>query len=344
MRNCFLILIIFALFSCKSNNNAHTERYIMPVFKQKLSVTPKYINKDKPLRDIYSMHIHKDYLLLRSFADNNLIQLFNKNNGDYIAGIAPRGRGPGEYTMTVNIFFLGDTLCLFDRRNLEVNFYDSNFISNNIPYNQITLEGASGFFHIVPYKQGFITVPTKDTRFIIHDKTGTPIGKYTHYPSFEAINDSSIVREALFTGSDAIDIKPDHTKLVSATFAGAIIEIFSLNGNTISLNKEIRLLPPTFLKLKNNRYRASNESYVGFWNIQSTQEYIYLIFSGKTINDFKKSPLGDYIYVYDWDGNPIKSYKINGGVNRFAVDEAQQRIYFVTFGQDGNEIIGYFSL
>lgn len=339
-----ILLLTFVLVSCKSKDSANSETYTMPVFKQELSVTPKYIKKDKSLAQILYMQVYKDNLLFKSSDDNNLVQVFNKNTGKYVAGIAPRGRGPGEYPMTVSFFFLGDTLCVYDRQQLVVNYYDRDFIANKIPFKQIQIEGANGYLQIVPYKQGFITVPTKGNRFIIQNETGEQIGKYTHYPNFNAINDSSIVREALFTGSHEIDIKPDHTKLVSATFAGAIIEIFSLNGNKISIDKEIRLLPPTLLKRKDNSYTTSNESYIGFWNIKTTNDYIYLIFSGKTLQEHKKHRCGDYIYVYDWDGNPIKSYKINGGVYRFAVDENQQKIYFITYDQEGDEILGSFSL
>ncbi|MGE0092734.1 MAG: BF3164 family lipoprotein [Bacteroidales bacterium] len=344
MKKSLILLFSLLLISCNSKDSADSETYTMPVFKQELSVTPKYIHKDKPLAQIFYMQVYKDYLLFKSSDENNLVQLFNKNTGEYVAGIAPRGRGAGEYPMTVDFFFLGDTLCVYDRQQLVVNYYESDFVGNRIPFKRIQIEGANGFLQIVPYKRGFITVPTKGVRFIIQDETGKQIGKYTHYPNFNAINDSSIVRNALFTGSHEVDIKPDHTKLVSATFAGAIIEIFSLSGNKINLDKEIRLLPPTLLKRKDNSYTTSDESFVGFWNIHTTDDYIYLIFSGKTLKDHKKHRCGDFIYVYDWEGNPIKSYKINGGIYRFTIDEAQQRIFLITYDQDGDEIIGYFNL
>ncbi|KAF5045841.1 TolB-like 6-blade propeller-like protein [anaerobic digester metagenome] len=348
MRKTLIILIFaFALFSCKSKESGDSERYIMPEFKQKLSVTPKYINyvnKDRNFMDIYFMLVKDDYLLLKSADETNLIQVFNKNTGAYLTGIAPMGRGPGEYPMTVSFFFLDDTLCIYDRRQLIVNYYDKDFINKRIPFKRIKLEGANGFIQIVPYRHGFITAPLTYTRFIIQDKTGIQIGQYAQYPKFKAIDDSVAIRETLFLEKNEIDIKPDHTKLVSATLAGAIIEIFSLNGDRISLNKEIRLLPPTLLRRKDNTYTTSNESYMGFWNIKTTDDYIYMIFSGKKFKDHKKNNTGNYIYVYDWEGNPVKSFQINGGVYRFALDEDEQRIYLINFDKDGNERIGYFDL
>jgi len=345
MIKCPTILIFsFVLFSCKSSDNTYSEKYTMPEFKHTESVTPKYIEIDKPFSFVFYMQVYKDYLLLDSQDENNLIQIFNKNTGKYVTGIAPKGRGPGEYPMTVSFFFLGDTLCIYDRQQCVVNYYDSDFINNRIPFKQIQIEGANGFFQVVPYKQGFISVPTIEIRYIVQDSAGKQIGKYTHYPNFKGINDSSIVRKAIYRGSQEINIKPDHTKLVSATFAGAIIEIFSLEENEISLDKEVRLLPPTILKRKDNSYTTSNESYVGFWNIKTTEKYIYMIFSGKTLKEHKKRPCGNYIYVYDWDGNPVKSYIINGGVYRFAIDKIQNRIYLITYGLDGEEKFGYFNL
>jgi hypothetical protein len=53
---------------------------------------------------------------------------------------------------------------------------------------------------------------------------------------------------------------------------------------------------------------------------------------------------GKYVYVFDWDGKPVKSYNLNKDITRLAIDEISQRAYVVTKGQDSTEVFGYFEL
>ncbi len=336
-----LFTYIIILISCTSSTQ---EKYSEPKFKNIVTVSPVIINTTKPAGEIRDIQVHKNYLLYKSFDGSNLIQVFNKTNGDFVAGLAPSGRGPGEYSMTVSFYFIGDTLCIYDRKLCIMNYYRNDFLTNFTPFKKTKLRGVNGFFQVVPYKGGFISIPTIKSRFMVQDSLGNLINIYSHYPVFNKIKDSSILKKVLYTGRHEINIKPDCTKLVSATFMGAIIEIFTLNGNKISPYKEIRILPPTFLFKNNNDVTMSDNSYVGFWNVKTTEKYIYTIFYGGKLKDFKKTRNGNYIYVFDWEGRPVKKYIVNGGVNRFAIDEKNNRAYIIRKNLEGEDKLAYFDL
>ncbi len=337
----YLILFIS---SCANKNSDDGYSFSMPEFKSTKVVTPTYISIDSALSDTYFMHVNDKYVFFESYIRDNGIQLYDKQNGKYVTSIAPLGRGPGEYPMTVDLMFIGDTLCIYDRRQCIINYYNKDFLTNRLPIKKTKLMGANGYFRVVPTNSGFITIPTRGSRFISHNKNGEYIESFSRFPIIKGIEDTTILHDAIYGGTYNIAIKPDYTKLVTATFRGAMIEIFSINNNKLSLNKEVRLLPPILLHKKDNRYTASNECSIGFWNIKTTDKYIYMIFSGKKLKEHKKRPTADYIHVYDWNGAPVKSYRVAGGLTRFALDEKQERIYILTLDKNDNEIIGYFDI
>ena len=59
------------------------------------------------------------------------------------------------------------------------------------------------------------------------------------------------------------------------------------------------------------------------------KRYLYLLFMGCTYNEMKaKDDKGSYLEVFDFDGNPIARYELQGGRPRyFAVDEETFTLY-----------------
>jgi len=71
-----------------------------------------------------------------------------------------------------------------------------------------------------------------------------------------------------------------------------------------------------------------------------TDKYIYLLpFSYSTKNNYKGYPNGysDFLYVYDWDGNFIQSYKLDKPIATFVVDESNSFIIAITTNNETGE-------
>ena len=73
----------------------------------------------------------------------------------------------------------------------------------------------------------------------------------------------------------------------------------------------------------------------GFVRGQVTAQYIYLLYSGNTM-DTPQKYFGNKIYVYDWGGNPIKKIQLKNYVQYFTVSKDDKKIYFLL--NDGKTI------
>ena len=199
-----------------------------------------------------------------------------------------------------------------------------------------------------PFKDKYLIEKTPvqgNPRFSIFDSDGEVEFEYTRYPDFSSIgyDDPNIVGR-MFFGRSRISIKPDNTKFVITMGGGAMLEIFSLAGDTISLIKEKRFYPPKYeLTNKIANPIASLPGMVpGFLYVCATDSYIYASFSDKLQG--VSGTTDHYLYVFDWEGNPVKSYKIAGGLRCFDVDVENKRVYFAKSDAEKGELFGYFDI
>ena len=74
--------------------------------------------------------------------------------------------------------------------------------------------------------------------------------------------------------------------------------------------------------------------------------YCYMLFSGKTNEEIgdNRSGDGNYIIVFDWDGNHIRTFQSDYAIDFFYVDEDNNLIYAIVRGDDGERNVAKFRL
>ncbi len=79
-----------------------------------------------------------------------------------------------------------------------------------------------------------------------------------------------------------------------------------------------------------------------YWRAYATDDYVYFYYIGKKPEDImrERKEAGEsynpYMWIeqYDWNGNPVKRYKILGQSGIFAVDEKTGKLYVASFYDD----------
>ncbi len=339
------IVIIFTALSCQSNRDPLS--FSPPVFKEQKSVNIIDIKIDKLLYNILNLDIIEDKIVATAFDGTNAVSIFDKNNGKLINSVMPVGRGPGEYTshhLLLNAS--GDSVYVYDLQNRSVSTYASEeFIKRSLPNRVVMLDKSNMYLNATPLTDGkYLSFPIKGARFANHEADGKLISSYNKYPSFKEITDTLSIHY-MYRGLEKTDVKPDGSKFVSTNSLGSILEIFSIKDDLITLEKEQRFYAPKITINDTKRVVVQPDCLIGLMDLKTTDQYIYAIFSGKQnkeINGNKVS--GKYVYVFDWNGKPVKSYNLNKDITKLAIDEASQRAYVVTKDQDSTEVFGYFGL
>ena len=81
----------------------------------------------------------------------------------------------------------------------------------------------------------------------------------------------------------------------------------------------------------------------GFTHLCTTSQHVYALYSGKYIKDYPGPDVafGDQVFVFDWEGNPVVSYRLDREVVTIFVDEAGEKLYAGTEVANGIDIVVY---
>ncbi|TAJ08600.1 hypothetical protein DMA11_21285 [Marinilabiliaceae bacterium JC017] len=150
----------------------------------------------------------------------------------------------------------------------------------------------------------------------------------------------SIFLKKQFTQSD-MRVKPDRSKLVLAYHFFDLIEIYSKDGTLIKAVKGPMDISPDYRLVEGDgetHMLVTDDTKICFCNIFTTDKYIYASFSG---NSYESESLDGWqcenLFVYDWEGEPVKRFKLNHLIHSFCVDEESGFIY--SYSLDTGELI-----
>ncbi|MGE6218805.1 BF3164 family lipoprotein [Nubsella zeaxanthinifaciens] len=131
-------------------------------------------------------------------------------------------------------------------------------------------------------------------------------------------------------------LQPQHKMLVSAARFTDKVEIFDLNFFTSKIISGPENYAPEFDGVKfNDSYftiQRNKNTRFSFVNGCVTDSYIYLLYSGNN-HMSKHKDYGKTIFVYDWNGKPVKKITLPSYISCFAVnDDREAYIYDVNDG------------
>lgn len=85
----------------------------------------------------------------------------------------------------------------------------------------------------------------------------------------------------------------------------------------------------------NDRIQLDDNCLLGYKSSYATDKYCYMLYSGKTYaeNDHRVS-WGENIFVFEWNGDFVKSFRLNHEILTFAVDETNEVIYGIVLHEE----------
>ncbi|WP_425338201.1 BF3164 family lipoprotein [Tamlana crocina] len=248
----------------------------------------------------------------------------NKFSNPYLS----KGRGPSEIIYMANISLYDNYLGINDARGKKIVILDkNNAILGNSESELITYSFKKNqfYFAILTDDLQCITTGNGTSKFkiqIIDLQTGEIIRDLGKLKSNPNDMPTHIIAQA---GLTYPLLKPTRDKLALAYYHTDIIEIFDLNTEkSTSLQG-----PETFnsdFRIYNNNWLPNDKTKFAFVSGTKTNKYIYLLYSGKNAND-KKWNQGNYIFVFDWNLNPIKKIILDKEVSQISISEDDKTLY-----------------
>lgn len=341
MRILSLFAISLFIWSCKKQNtiiiNDNIETFSQFPKEEKIKlknlVEFKFGNPKKMIS------LDSSSLTIANNVSGQEYHLYNYSfhNHNFSKPYLAKGRGPGEMLSMRNMGFYDNYLWLNDfsgqkmilinkRKAFSVNsssdyieysfrnrFYGINFTDN--------LKCIATGSETSKFKIQLIDLPT--------GKIMDEFGELNHYPKDLPLH---IITKASLTESL---LKPTKDKLVLAYKLTDVVEIFNLNSKkSISIQGSEKF--DLDFMVRNNQWFENDKTRVAFIGGATTNKNIYLLYSGKKFND-EKAFNGKYIYVYDWNLNPIKKIVLDKEVSQICISEDGKTIY--SFNEETGYIV-----
>jgi hypothetical protein len=133
-----------------------------------------------------------------------------------------------------------------------------------------------------------------------------------------------------------IFLKPSEEKIVTCAKHTDEIKIYDRQTRHRLTIKGPENFAPEFTTMKATTDRfvmvRTPKTRMAFQNGAVTEKYIYLLYSGnldeqKYVPDSKTRAAGQFIYVYDWNGNPVKKFNLDRFITGFTVSDDNTVIY-----------------
>lgn len=309
---------------CLSCNNDNLIRYVESDFKSehKLSAINHAIISDS-LVSPGRFLILDDYLLILDRKANKPIHVIDVLNEQYIGNYGMKGQGPGEMAAAWSMSKIDS----------------SNFLVSDIGLRKILkFEIDSLLTNQKPIYEQEINQNSISTFVSLYDDNLFYIDSYNaKYRLFKtALNKEETVEDGY--GSVPVLIEPYEADNVKAEAAEVYmkrhnnffvfvykfvprIDIFNYKDNSwksIVSPKDFEIIYKSVSEGNEQFFAVGEETLNAYIDLALTDKYIYALFSEDEILDYSYSQ-GNKIYVFDYEGNPIKKFVLDNDVSCFDV-------------------------
>lgn len=340
----YILVIIFLCKSCVKPSLLEQFNTIEHIEHQ----TIRLVN-DEIYHTVYQFISDSNYLIAHDRDMDSYFSLTDLEKNEIIARFGRRGMGPGEVNNPPSeiVPLNHNEFCFWDYNLRTLFTINYNNPENDLSaYKAFTIPNKElNILNLVPLKnEKYVGIGLFDEgRYLLLDSQGRGISYNYDYPQFDGDETFSNAHKAIaFQGH--LRQKPDGNRFYFACTKSEILEIFSLDNNKITKIAEYhgeyaQFVPETF---GNNSIATATkkESKVRFVSTDCTDEYIYLLYSGRIIADgHYQAYLASTILVFDWDGKPVKRYNLDKNIRCITINQYNNKIY--GYDQESEQLVSF---
>ncbi|MEP1087903.1 BF3164 family lipoprotein [Algoriphagus sp.] len=333
MKNTILFVLILS--SCTSPKDSKS---FFNDFPDEKNIKGKYLDFSAMLNQAFDIELINNQLIVAD-PDEYHFKTFDLENSNRLRRFGKIGEGPCEIIFPTTIQRIGNnsnTIGLYGRKNWkyqEMNIkaiddkidscYNQTSRAFNFNYQKLLKISDSLFFGTGIFDLKFAMSRANSNEFEVLD---------IPYPFTDGNAQSGNV--PMSQQGDLI-LKPSGDKILCTTKYAPYFEILNINGEKeVKSSYVFEGWAPETKPNDDEKSISANlkqENKFGFISSSATNNYIYLLFSGK---DFSIDPyLSDIVLVYDWEGNKIKRFNLDHEVEFITVSSDDE--FLISYHDDG---------
>lgn len=281
-----------------------------------------------------------DILYASDFRGDSLLYCYSLSGQRFVKQMLPQGQGPDEFLSPVEFFISDSSIFIHNRWHFTARNYVFNEKDFSICSQEELIHLPLNLDRIYPISESrFVASGVfDDCRFLILDSDGNIISECGDFPDCqsgeEAIPNTA---KAMFHQSQ-FGYNPVRKRLACAT--SNVLELWDYTPETLVLHKRLLLAPYHYqFNLSPDGVYAENDNpdaELGTRGITVSDDYIYVLYSPNTyrMHEEQKETLNSEIWVFDWEGTPIRKILVDTRVECFCVDETDSVFYCVMAAPD----------
>ncbi|MCF8307668.1 MAG: TolB-like 6-bladed beta-propeller domain-containing protein [Bacteroidales bacterium] len=327
----FIVLISNLHISCTKNNE---EKSPLKAFRDstliqgnQLKISSEHIGEAT-----YSLLIDSILVIKDTKNTDYAFHLININKKKYTKSFGKKGNGPKElaHPMGLNKNIQSENINTYASTKNKIFTYNVDSLLQKNDYKPYYIKKFMGEFLMpVQIQNGlFITTgPFEKGRYRLTESAQNLNKFIFDYPvdseHEEAPNESkSMVYQGRFK------LQPEGKRFAFATNRAGILEIFQANNGTISKVIDQHFYNPDYKVQSKYSVPIYPNNKMGFTDMSATKDYLYVLYSGRTILKYRKKFLyGKHVLVFNWQGTPIKHYKLDKAVRCISVNKTNSLLY-----------------
>lgn len=265
------------------------------------------------------------------------IQCYNKITGEKLTESLEWGNGPDDMTYISSFQKAQDTLFVFNSlQNKYMLFSISELIAksktSSLASVTINEEAVINALYYPPSLLIANTLDSGDNLFSIYNEKGDFVVNKGLFPDDGNVYSSFFEKSMAFEYELAIN--PTSKEIVICYKLTDLIEIYDIN---FQLKKRIQG-PDLFFPVTNEINEdgsvssgpITGKTREAYGRPVVTEDEIWVLYSGDIMGEKANGYLKDKLFVFDWDGTPLRYYQLDISVFRFDIDFQEKTIFAIT--------------
>jgi len=298
------------------------------VFGKTISLIGKRLNLKEKINP-NQMLIKDNYLIIDNWGKDSIFKIFELPDLNCISSFGIQYFGPEGFVSPKLVESFDDSILFYIYENTDDKVY------------KVSKNNLSPVYYLTLPKQN-LSLSDKQITFydnnIAYYVASTENDKMIYYFNKDSLPQEKVIKDLVLPG----------IKVSSTTVIGdfGINKQFNRMVFAYKYFKRLKIIDFQTMKERNIIFNAPKlaeglddvatlepTNITHFWGMSPRNKYFWILYSGRTpIDVVRDNNLGKkYIFVeqYDWNGNPIKRYKLDDW-GYFSVDEENSKIYLVS--------------
>lgn len=342
------LLLIVILSACKERGD-NLKKSFKEIETIAIESQPVDIEENVSFSSMFKMVSVDNLIIVSEIRDPEYdLKIVNLNNGK-VRKFAKRGKGPDEIKyrgVNFSIDYHTNQLYLIDGQYSLVYAIDSLKEGNNVPFKKFSIDKSAPRMRENIYCQNNIVGMLADEPqpgFGIYDIDSEEMSRIK-IPSQDSLPKGTLNNQAFLINH------PSDSLVAYFHYTSGICGILDLK------NKEkIDIKSNFYWATTNKKIKSGNKTITahnkedernGFIAATSDENYIYTLYSGKSMNvnsvkELTNAFLSNVVYVFDWEGRPIKKYQLDEEVRSITIDQKDNVLYAASYKNDNPQLIKF---